>query len=625
MIKSNRLGGAKSAMAVLAMLVSAGAGGCAGSAGVSPDARYQKETVRYLASNHLEGRGPGTRGLDRAGDFIANEFRRAGLKPGNGDSYFQNFEWNAGFKLSGTTRLSLGEMALAVNEQYRPNSSSARGKEFSGEVVFAGYGIASERRGYDDWAGLEVKDKVVLVLRYEPRTPEGKSRFAESGEWSNEAAMMTKVSEAQKRGAAAVLIVNPPVVGGRGGGGDEDALPAFSGRGRGSRLPVVQVKRAALDAALAKAGQPTLAELAGAIDSTGKPASRALAGLKAGGRVDTEPNKVPVRNVMAILPGSGARAQEFVVVGAHYDHLGFGGSGSLTPGSTDIHPGADDNASGTTAMLTIARRMAASPTPPERSILFQAYTVEEQGLIGSAYWVKNPTVPIASVAYMLNLDMVGRLKENVVRHGGEGTAAPLDGVLAEAFAGSELLPRTMGRGGFGPSDHASFAAARIPVIFLFTGLHPQYHRPTDTADTINFPGMLKVTDVAQKVLLGLTKAPKSAYNVESDRQRQDVQRADQEDAPARPRVGLGLVPDMGGEGGRGMKIDGVLPGSAAERAGMKAGDVLLELSGKPVDTVEDLQGVYENHQPGDKVKAKIRRGEAVMELEVTFAARSPST
>jgi Zn-dependent M28 family amino/carboxypeptidase len=610
---------------------------------LTAESRWQRDTVHYLASTHLEGRGPGTRGLDLAADYIAEQFRRAGIVPVPGEGYFQPFPYTSGLKVESSTQLSLGGSPLQLNTDFRPNTITARNKAFSGDVVFAGYGITSRQHNYDDYAGLDVSGKVVLVMRYEPRNPDGTSRFTGTREWSAEAGLARKITAAQAKGAAAVVLINPPPTAGVSGpaGQTDDVLSPFQGRGaRGAvTVPVVQATRAAIDRALAAAGAPLLDSLVGPIDATGKPDSKPIAGLQASGGVYFSPNVMTVRNVTGLLPGRGALANEYVVVGAHYDHLGMGGSGSLAPGVIALHPGADDNASGTTAMLTIAKRLAAldragAGPADRRSILFQAYTVEEQGLIGSQYWVDHPTVPLSSVAYMLNLDMVGRMRDNVLQYGGDGTSVLFDELLAKAYAGTGVTGKSFGRGGIGPSDHASFAQKKIPVLFLFTGLHPQYHRPADTADTINYDGLQKAAVIGQRIVDQLVVIPRTTYVDSADRSRQDVGRQNQFDrpatqpsaAPAAPneRVGLGLMPDMSMRD-RGMKIDGVGTGSAAERAGLKPGDILLELGGSRIDTVEDLQQVYDRHKPGDKVKAKYERDGKVIETEVTFSRRSPQT
>lgn len=604
-----------------------------------PDIAYQRQTLGYLASDHLEGRGPETRGLDLAGRFIAEQYRKAGLLPAPGRSdYFQTFEFNLGVKPEpDRTGLNLGAGPLALGDDFLPNTLTQRNVDFAGPIVFAGYGIESAGRNYNDFAGLDLKGKVALVLRYEPRNADGSSRFTGGAEWSEEAGLARKILAAQRHGATAVVLVNPP------GTPAEDALSPFAGRStRGSiSVPVVQVKRAAVDAMLAARGLTSLADLARSIDATGRPASRELPSAAVTGSLYFQKHSAGVRNVVALLPGSGPRADEYVVVGAHYDHLGYGGSGSLLPGVRGIHHGADDNASGTTAVLTLARRLGAAETRPERSILFISFTVEEQGLIGSEYFVEHSPVPLGKIAYMLNLDMVGRLRNDTVLHGGEGTADTLKPLLSGALQGSGLAAKSFGEGGLGPSDHSSFAQKKIPVLFLFTGLHPDYHRPTDTADKINYPGLQRVTDLAEKLVFALAAAPRSAYNNDADSAPQNLRTispfgpapatlpaSSQSSSPSSSaeRIGLGLLPDMTLRDTPGLRIDAVFSRSPAEWAGLKAEDVLISLDGVPVNSIEDLQAVYDRHQLGDTVEAVYERAGKRARTNVTFARRgAPQT
>jgi hypothetical protein len=590
----------------------------------SADLKFQKETEYYLASNALEGRGPGTQGQRWAAEYVAEQFRKAGLVPVPGHDFYQPFEWVLGTKVAPTSKLSLAGTELTLDDNYRPYSITANHKSVDAPVVFAGYGITSTRYKYDDYEGLDVKGKVVLIMRFDPRNSAGDSRLTNSATWSPEANLARKILTAQAKGAAGVLVVTPP------GGKTEDSLQPFSGRGgRGIELPVVQIRQPALDAALKAKGLPSLADLTAPIDSTGKPAGKPLAGLTAAFNVDLARDTVIVRNVIGMLPGEGPHADEYVVIGSHYDHVGWGGPESLAPGVHAIHHGADDNASGTTAMMTLARRFGAAKQKPARTMLFMAFVNEEEGLIGSAYWTNHPTVPLDRIAYMLNLDMVGRMKNHVLIHGGEGTAPIFNEILTKAYDGEGLKNKSMGAGGFGPSDHESFARKHIPVLFLFTGLHPDYHRPTDTADKINYPGLIASTDVAYKIAQQLLVAPREKYDGSHDSEPIDLGEADAfpglrpvaPPKPAREPIGLGLIPDMTTRD-RGMGVDGVRDGMAAKKAGIKEGDTVLELDGTRVDSVQDLQEVYDRHKAGDTVKIKILRDGKTLELEVTFASRA---
>lgn len=586
----------------------------------SADAQFQHDSEYYLASDALEGRGPGTRGQLYAADYVAKQFKDAGLVPVPGHGYFQPWEYVRGWKIGDSTSLTVGDAKVPLDDGFRPNSLSGTG-DFTGQAVFCGYGVNSTQYHYDDLADLDLKGKVAVVLRYEPRDASGHSRFTRSEEWSPEAQLNKKFLALQNRGAAAIVFVNPA--------GVEDSLQPYNTPFRRGllRIPIVQLTRPEADKLFSTSA------LGGAIDASGKPASKPL-GITVTGKVDLARNALAVRNVIGMIPGEGPHADEYVVVGSHYDHVGWGGPESLAGPVHAIHHGADDNASGTTAMMTLARRFAQSGKRPERTMLFMAFVCEEQGLLGSAYWCNHPTVPLDKIAYMLNLDMLGRMKNHTLVHGGETTSPTVfPQMLANAYGGEGLREKSMGGGGFGRSDHESFARKKIPVLFLFTGLHPDYHRPTDTADKINYPGLLAATDVAGKIASQMLTAPRTKYDGTHDDEEPDLGESDMfakptlrsAARPAREPVGLGLRPDETQHDYKGIHIEGVRKGMGAERAGIKEGDTLLELDHVRVDSVQDLQEVYDQHKPGDKVAAKLLRDGKTLELDVTFTSRTPGT
>ena len=310
--------------------------------------------------------------------------------------------------------------------------------------------------------------------------------------------------------------------------------------------------------------------------------------------------RAPAWNVAARLPAraGAAHADEVVVVGAHYDHLGHGGSFSMAPGSHDVHPGADDNASGTALLLEVARRFAALPRAPERSVLFLSFGAEEIGAIGSRYWVQHPSVPLDRVVAMINADMVGRLRDEKLIVDGVGTS-PGWKPLIEAAAQGLGFDLTLGGEGFGASDHASFTAVRVPVAFLFTGAHPDYHKPSDTADQINAPGEERVVTLAGRLALAVAEAPGRLAFV---------------DAPADPhrgmrggfKVSLGTMPDYAFTG-KGVKLDGVRPDSPASRAGLARGDVIVALGGHDVGNLHDYMFALGDLSPGAEVVIEVER------------------
>lgn len=568
-----------------------------------------RKTMEFLASDELEGRGVGTAGLDAAADRIADDFHKLGLKPLPGYAdYFQPFKMTTAVVPDPKTTLAVGDIPYKLKTDFTPIAFTGEGK-FEGDLVFVGYGISSKKFAYDDYAGLDVKGKVVLAMRFEPHNAAGTSRFVKD-DWSNEAPLVHKAEVAAQHGATALVLVNPPTY-----HPGDFLLPFSRSGGERVKIPVIQVSDKVADAWLSKGGARSLKDLQADIDKEGKPASVAVAGVNVTGVVALLREEKMVKNVMAMRPGDGEHADEFLVIGAHYDHLGWGGFGSLAPGTRAIHHGADDNASGTVAMLELADHYAHTG-PREKTLIFIAFTGEEEGLIGSNYFVNHPPIALDKVVAMLNLDMVGRVRNNVIYVGGAGTAPSFDAFLKEAGVDSPLVQKSFGRGGMGPSDHMSFALKKVPVLFLFSGLHMDYHRPTDTADKINFAGIDDVVKFSIKLLNGLEDMPREKYVDSADKD-------SMKPVHTGSRVTLGIVPDYSAmdDSAKGVKISGTSSGSPAEKAGLKADDVIVQWNSDKVDSLQQLTNFLAAAKPGDKVKLGVMRGEKRLELEATLAAR----
>jgi hypothetical protein len=581
-----------------------------------------RDTVPFLASDALAGRLPGSPGLQRAGDFLASELVRIGLPPVPGHSdYFQTFTMNQSASLAAATHLALNGQDLIVGKDFDPMSLSAE-KTFTGKVVFAGFGItrdADDPSHYDDYAGLDVRGKVVLAMMKEPLDDKGVSRFAGGqATWSTSALFTVKAATAAAHGAVALLLVAPPSSGGL------DAVNPYSGDGRTpSDIPVIQITRRVANLLLSMGNSPDLKTLQDSIDTSAKPHSADLPELEIAGDVAITRTHIEVRNVMACLPGVGPTANEWVVVGAHYDHLGKGQLGHMMGGRVgSIWHGADDNASGTSAVLELADKMKHGP-PPARSVLFIFFTGEEEGLVGSDYFVNHPLIPLDQTVAMLNLDMVGRLRGTALQIGGAGTAANLDSIVQSAVAGTALttstaLPDDGGRGGLGPSDHMSFAQHKIPVLFLFTGMHADYHRPTDTADKINYAGIDTLVGVSQRIVLSMTAMPRQQYDNSNDSNSMTRMLP----GSSGHRAVLGVVPDdTAGDTATGVPISGVLTGGPAEAAGFKPGDVIIAFNGKSLKTLGDLGESLDESHAGDKVVVKVVRNGTPLELRATLSER----
>jgi hypothetical protein len=492
-----------------------------------------------------------------------------------------------------------GQKAFVAGEDFRPLAFSAAGTA-GAEIVFAGYGMAASDLGYDDYEGLDVKGKVVLVLRYGPEGDAPQSR------WAPFMALRYKAQTARDKGAMALLVVTGP---GTRDVQDElvplraDASLADAG------LPAFSVRRAVAEAAFA-AGE-SLVAIQKRIDDAKKPASRPLLGAKALLVADVAPKRASTRNVVGILPGKG---DEAVVVGAHYDHLGLGPFGSLDPAPDGkIHHGADDNASGVAGLLELARRLAAAGPLP-RSVVFIAFGAEELGTLGSSYFVKNPTVVLGNITAMVNLDMIGRLREDALDVHGMGSSPAWPGVVDEAnrAPGLKLKPH---EGGYGPSDHSPFYAAGLPVFFVFTGAHEDYHRPSDTADKVNASGLVKVIDLVEGVVAALAQAPTRIAFTRVPAEKEEPQ------GGARGfRVWVGGIPDYSEEG-PGVRFSGVSPGSPAEKAGLRGGDVLVRFGAKEIRNIYDYTYALGERKPGEVVTLVVKRGGQDVPVEITLGSR----
>jgi len=588
----------RSRIALFVLLLAAATAALAGIASNPP--RGLSYDVHFLASDALEGRFSGSSGARVAARFIAERFAALGLEPRGEDGYLQPFEFIAGVHPGPDNSLVValpdGEHVARLEDDYRPLAFSSSG-DAAGEVVFAGYGIASTDLGYDDYAGLDVEGKVVLVLRFSPDGNDPDSRF------QPHMALRRKAADARERGAAAVLIATGPVE-------TEDKAPvkiSFDASFADSGLPVVGISTDLAESLFAAQGF-TLADLQRRIDERKEPASRPL-GITASLVTDVVQERATAENVVALLPGRDAALRgQVVVVGAHYDHLGYGGegSGALDSAVHAIHNGADDNASGVAGLLEVARRLAAEP--PGRGVLFAAFAGEEEGLLGSQHLVADPPVPTADMVAMINLDMVGRPKGGTaLTVGGYGTATEWPALVEEAnhATGLEI---TTSKGGFGASDHSSFYSRDVPVLFLFTGAHEDYHRPTDDADRIDFKGMQRVVTLAARLAREIADAP----------ERPTFQKVAEEQGERRSyKVRTGVIPEFGYDG-PGFKISGVAGNSPAEKAGLAGGDVVVRFGEREIRNIYDYMYALGDHKPGDTVVLVVRRGEETLELPVTL-------
>ncbi|MCW5977484.1 MAG: M28 family peptidase [Bryobacteraceae bacterium] len=602
--------------AVLSLFVLLSCGWAAERAAEFDSDRYLQH-VRFLASEDMKGRGTGRPELDKAAEYIAGQFRQASLQPADGRSFYQDFTVTTKARIGANNRLVVrdagAERALKFQTEFIPFNFSARGS-YSGQVAFVGYGITANEYGYDEYAGVDVKGKFVLVLRHEPQEYDEKSIFA-GKVYTEHAQLFSKAVNAKMHGALGVLFIND--TGNHGGReGDLEKFESTVGP-TDAGIPFVQVKAEIAEEWLAQAGRK-LADIQKGIDEDLKPRSFALPEtLTVQLQTDLRRDLRTVRNVVGYLPG---REPEYIVIGAHYDHLGLGEQFSMAPSEAGKpHPGADDNASGTAAVIELARYYAAQPQR-KRGLLFMTFAGEELGLLGSSHYVNNPLMPLGKAVAMINMDMIGRIRDSKVYVGGVGTGTTFREVLDSMLDRTELKIEYSDLTGYGSSDHTSFTTKEVPVLFFFSGLHSDYHRPSDTWDKIDAPQTAKllgfIAGVADK-LAGEEERPQFVRVVDPHGGKMG--------AIAGSSAGgygpyFGSVPDFA-DNPKGLRFADVREGSPAAKAGLKAGDILTEFDGKPIQNLYDFTYALRAKKPGDEAPVKVLRTDSVVEATVTLEER----
>ena len=629
-------------------------------------------SVRTLAADAMEGRGIGTAGIDRAAEYIAEQFTEIGLQTEIIDTGpFQNLSVTTDatmgpaeknrlrFTLREGSKTTTDPPTLKLEEDFTPLAAGGSGS-FDLPLAFVGYGITDKHLGYDDYAGIDVGGKCVIILRHQPLRGDVHSLFG--ADPSRHAYFRTKISNAYAHGAAAVLFCTDQYeidketeqaktrwqkavdqlvaahaafaklqkkeagtekeyqekvnlaarqieIFSRQLRNAEDTLLAFTRAGNGSpdrKMPIFHLRRDAVDPLIEATLGKDLAALEQSIDATGKPESHLLTDWRVQGASGVERKVTQIRNVIGILPGIGPHSEEAIVIGAHYDHLGYGGDASASPGRREIHNGADDNASGVAALMEIARRLVAIGRPLPRKIIFIAFTGEERGLLGSAHYLTEPVVPLEDTVAMLNMDMVGRLRDNKLIVHGTGTAEEFD-LLIERLNAGHNFKIVKKPSGYGPSDHASFYEKKIPALHFFTGAHQDYHRPEDDFEKINIEGLERVSRMVADAALAIAET--------------DARPAYQK--TKRPKVTggrwpyFGSRPDYGYEK-TGVRLSGVAPESPAERGGLREGDVMLRFGDAAIATVTDFAEVLGRHQAGEKIEVVIERDGKTKTLSVVL-------
>ncbi len=573
-----------------------------------------KAHVEYLASQAMKGRGTGTPELNKASKYIADEFKRDGLEPLAGKSYFQKFRVTVGAELGKQNSVTLvrgaEKLAFKVSTDWQPLNFSDSG-EAGTALAFAGFGITAPEYQYDDYLHMDVTGKAVIVMRQEPQKDDEKSKF-EGKVPTQHSLVVNKAINARNHGAKVMVLVNDLP-----GQGEEDFLMKFgslTGPDNAGIL-LVQAKREVVDKWLAPSGK-TLAQLQKDIDDKLASQSYYVPDARLDLRVDVRRITAETQNVVGVLRGRDSNlTAEAVVIGAHYDHLGLGERNSLAPSQAGkVHAGADDNASGTSVLLELARALGERKRDLRRSIVFLAFSGEELGLLGSAYYTKNPEWPLEKTTAMINLDMVGRPKDGKLIIGGIGSSPGFKEIVEKANRTGLNVSTTAGAFG-GSSDHISFYVKNIPVLFFFSGLHADYHKPSDTPDKILAADAARVGDLAMQAALTLSS---------QDARPQFVRVQEAQPAAGGGGAGYGAyfgsIPDMGEEV-VGVKFADVRDGSPAAKAGLKAGDLLIEFAGKEIKNLYDFTYALRAHKPGEEVSVTVMRGKEKMTVMVKLEQR----
>ncbi|HRJ26652.1 MAG TPA: M28 family peptidase [Fimbriimonadaceae bacterium] len=542
-----------------------------------------ERTLRFLCQPAWEGRLTLAPGERKTAEFLIEELKQIGLKPGNGSSYIHEFDITVNQRPTANNALRLRladgrEVRLELGKDFTPVVGTKPMSLVSAPIVFVGYGLNQE--GWNDYDKVNVKDKFVLAFR---GVPQGKPNVTNGA----------KAQWAKQAGARGILFIGPVAEG-------RQELPVPT---RGQGIPT------GLELVVAGLHRDWFDDLTGMsyvqARAMAAPASQEL---KAEARLVTEmePNRGRGLNVIGILPGNDPKLrEEVIVIGAHYDHLGFGEVGSRT-GNELIHPGADDNATGVAGVLALAEHFKMTGSN-RRTMVFQLYSGEEVGLVGAAAWVRDNANWIQRTSAMINMDMIGRLRdENLTAFCTSSSTewdAILDGIKVQGVRINKV-PAVASN-----SDHAPFARAQVPVVFFHTGLTPEYHTENDTIETINFDGMLRVLDVARQTIEAVDRRDtRMSWNPQAS--------FGQRGGQAR-RVRVGFMPDMGNTTGPGVLLQGTTPGSPAEKAGLKAGDRVLQIGTREIKSMDDLQAALAEARPGQKLTVIVLRGQERMTVEIT--------
>lgn len=584
-----------------------------------------RKDIEYLASDKLEGRRTGEPGAKLAAEYIAQQFAAIKLRPGYDSkkadlkpSYFQPFPYVTGvamaetrnsFQLDFTGKQASIDSSSAIPVGFSPNASVAKAN-----IVFAGYGIVSKDPVFDDYGENDVRGKVVMVLDGTPDNDNPHTPFYRFD-------VRTKALIAKDKGAAGLILIS------REEKFNDDKLTRLTyDQSLGeAALPTFVISRETA-ARILKINPAELSIMEGVVELKANTSAKVTVTLRNAEptisfQVSLVKKQADAFNVIGILQGTDPTLKnEAIVIGGHYDHLGHGGQGSLAANSTEIHHGADDNASGTAAVIELARQFAKAKNN-KRTLIFMCFSGEEEGLLGSNYYVNDPVWPLDKTVAMINMDMIGRLNENKLTIGGIGTAAEWKKIVDDSHWARPWIGDSapfsfkfqLNEDGFGPSDHSSFYSKKIPVLFFFTGTHSDYHKPSDTADKINYDGEYDVAGYIWNVINVVDQNPtRPTYN---------VAKSSMGGGRSGFNISLGTIPNYA-DATDGLLLDGVRDGSPAANAGVKAGDKVVRLAGHDIRNVMDYTYVLGEMKAGDEYEIVVLRGGERLTMKIVPVKRT---
>lgn len=553
--------------------------------------------IQYLASDSLKGRYPGTKESKVAANYIKYNFVEAGLDL-IGEKGFQKFEVVTAIKTGDNNSVQFGDKKGVLNVDFAPFSYT-KNDSLEAEVVFVGYGFSIENDdiNWDDYKNIDIQGKWALILMGDPETENSNSPFA------NYAGERDKVITAKDKGAAGVLFVNGPAF----DKGDKLIGLNFDKTRSNAGLPVIHLKRTFAEELVS---ETSIEALENELNTTKKPLSFNT-GLILTANTDVQQQKVETQNIIAFIEGNELK-DEIIVLGAHWDHLGFGGpnSGSRMPDTVAVHYGADDNASGVAGVIEVAEKLA-QEKKLKRSVMVMAFGAEEMGLLGSSYFTENPLFELKQFKAMVNLDMIGRLKEDrSIMISGTGTSVEGEELLNNLNADS-TFSIGMQPEGFGASDHASFYAKDVPVFFLSSGAHDEYHTPFDHPDRINLEGAKSISDYAFKLMLNL-------INRDENLTFQEAGPKKRASGSRRYKITLGIMPNFTSTENNGLGVDGVTKGGPADGAGMKKGDRIVAINGMTVTNIYEYMSRLNKLEAGTTANVDVIRNNEKIVLLVNL-------